>query len=53
MHQNKGPEGLDIIVVIDELFKQFDDWKDIGLGRMTIHEAFEYSLALDNVQKLQ
>ncbi len=37
-------EGLQVIESIGFEFRQFDDWIDIGLGRMAIHAAFEYSL---------
>lgn len=38
-------EGLEVIKAIDDEFNQFDDWKQVGLGRMAVHEAFEFALA--------
>lgn len=37
-------EGLDVIYSINREFKKFKGWKNVGLGRMAIHEAFEYAL---------
>lgn len=43
-------EGLKTIQSIDAEFKQFDNWKDVGLGRMAVHEAFEYVLSIRDVE---
>lgn len=40
--------GLKIVELIDDELKQFSDWKNIGLGRMTIEQIFEFSLLTDN-----
>ena len=37
-----------VIESINREFEQFDDWIDIGLGRMVIHAAFEYSLSVNS-----
>ncbi len=42
-------DGLDVINAIDKEFEQFDTWKKVGLGRMVIHEAFEFALATPNM----
>ncbi|PCJ29154.1 MAG: hypothetical protein COA99_19720 [Moraxellaceae bacterium] len=42
-------EGLDIIKAIDKQFIQFDNWRQVGLGRMAVHEAFEYTLASNDI----
>lgn len=38
-------EGYQIVQQLDQIFATFDRWKDIGLGRIAIHETFELSLA--------
>lgn len=43
-------EGLDVIKSINKEFKRFNDWRDVGLGRMAIHEAFEYALATEDLE---
>lgn len=34
---------------IDKELKKFSDWKNVGLGRMTIEQIFEFSLLTDNI----
>jgi len=50
LYTNMGApvEGLQVIESIGGEFTQFDEWIDIGLGRMAIHAAFEYSLTVSS-----
>ncbi len=41
-------DGLKIVELIDDELKQFSDWKNIGLGRMTVEQIFEFSLLTNN-----
>ena len=43
-------DGLEVINTINKYLKKFDDWKQVGLGRMAVHTAFEYSLASKNIK---
>jgi len=43
-------KGFELIKSIDEELKKFDDWLNIGLGRILIHEAFEFSIAIDDIE---
>lgn len=38
-------DGLQTIKAIDHEFNQFESWKQVGLGRIAVHAAFEYSIA--------
>lgn len=42
-------DGLTVVRQLNTVFSQFDDWKNVGLGRMAIHEAFALSLASDDL----
>lgn len=35
---------------IDNELKQFSDWRNAGLGRMTIEQVFEFSLLMDDAE---
>lgn len=35
---------------IDKELERFSDWKNVGLGRMTIEQIFEFSLLTDNTE---
>ena len=45
---NQSLEGLEVVKLINNELKQFNDWKGNGLGRMTIEQIFEFSLLTDN-----
>lgn len=44
----QSSNGLKIVKLIDNELKQFNDWKNIGLGRMSVEQIFEFSLFTDN-----
>ena len=44
----QSENALNTIDCIDKELKQFSDWKNVGLGRMTIEQIFEFSLLTDN-----
>lgn len=44
----QSENALSTINCIDKELKQFSDWKNVGLGRMTIEQIFEFSLSTDN-----
>ncbi len=45
-----SPDGLNVIKELDEEFSQFKKWKQVGLGRIAVHDAFEYALASKNIK---
>lgn len=46
-----GPiEGFDVLQTLDREFKIFDDWRQVGLGRMAVHRAFEYALVSEDLE---
>lgn len=44
----QSENALATVECIDKELQKFDDWKDAGLGRMTLEQIFEYSLLTDN-----
>lgn len=44
----QSENALRTIDCIDKELEQFSNWKDMGLGRMTIEQIFEFSLLTDN-----
>ncbi|WP_201511103.1 hypothetical protein [Psychrobacter alimentarius] len=44
----QSANALRAVDCIDKELKQFSDWKNVGLGRMTIEQIFEFSLLTDN-----
>jgi len=49
MDGSQNQEGLFFIKALDQEFKKFNNWKNIGLGRMSIHEGFNYILATNDI----
>ena len=46
----QSENALRTIDCIDKELEQFSDWKNVGLGRMTIEQIFEFSLLTDNTE---
>ncbi len=46
----QAENALRTIDCIDKELEQFSDWKNVGLGRMTIEQIFEFSLLTDNTE---
>lgn len=46
----QSENALRTIDCIDKELKKFSDWKNVGLGRITIEQIFEFSLLTDNTE---
>lgn len=46
----QSTDGLKIVELIDDELKQFSDWKNTGLGHMTVEQIFEFSVSTKNVE---
>lgn len=46
----QSENALRTIDCIDKELEKFSDWKEVGLGRMTIEQIFEFSLLTDNTE---
>lgn len=46
----QSENALRAVDCIDKELEQFSDWKNVGLGRMTIEQIFEFSLLTDRTE---